>query len=161
MFCGQPLLTSWRTRHPAANYACGMPTHSVTITRTSLAQYRATNANGATLDFGSGDPTRFSPVELLLAAIGGCSSVDVDHMTSRRAEPEAFDVVVSGTKSTEGGNRMTDLEVTFRLRFPEGAAGDAARARVPAAVKASHDSACTVSRTIELGAPVAMTIESC
>jgi putative redox protein len=38
--------------------------------------------------------------------------------------------------------------------------GDAARAVLPDAVKKSHDRLCTVSRTVELGTPIATRIES-
>jgi hypothetical protein len=55
---------------------------------------------------------------------------------------------------------MEDVSVTFRLSFPTGEGGDAARALVPDAVKRSHERLCTVSRTVELGTPVAMRIES-
>jgi len=133
------------------------PTHRVTLTRLSEGVYEARNGRGTTLTVnGAG---HFSAIELLLAALGGCTSVDVDLMTTRRAEPEALEVVVSGTKATEGGNRMTDLQVSFRLRFPDGEDGDKARERVPRAVKTSHERHCTVSRTIEAGTPIAFTIE--
>lgn len=133
------------------------PTHSVTLTRLREGVYEADNGRGTTLTVnGAGN---FSAIELLLTALGGCTSVDVDLMTTRRAEPDVFEVVVSGTKSTEGGNHMTDLQVSFRLRFPEGADGDKARERVPRAVKTSHERHCTVSRTIEAGTPIAFTIE--
>ncbi|MDO5534459.1 MAG: OsmC family protein [Propionibacteriaceae bacterium] len=133
------------------------PGITVTLSRRDLMAYTATNGRGASIEVGG--EGNFSPVELLLAAIGGCTAVDVDVMTSRRAEPEAFEVEVSGTKSTEGGNHLTDLEVTFRLRFPEGADGDQARERIEPAVKASHERDCTVSRTVELGTPVAFSVE--
>ena len=136
-----------------------MPTDShrkVTITRTSAGRYTAVNERGGTLEFGSGDVDDFTPVELLLAAIGGCTAVDVDIFTTRRAEPESFVVQVDGEKMRDdGGNRMQDLSVTFQLRFPEGEGGDAARALVPDAVQRSHDRLCTVSRTVELGTPIA------
>ena len=38
--------------------------------------------------------------------------------------------------------------------------GDTARALVPHAVQRSRDRLCTVSRTVELGAPIATYIES-
>ena len=44
------------------------------------------------------------------------------------------------------------------MRFPAGAGGDAARDLLPGAVRRSHDSLCTVSRTVELGTPVANVI---
>jgi uncharacterized OsmC-like protein len=133
---------------------------SVTITRTSAGRYTAVNGRGGTLDFGTGDVDDFTPVELFLAGLGGCTAVDVDVFTTRRAEPESFVVQVDGEKvRDEGGNRMEELSVTFRLRFPQGEGGDAARALVPEAVKRSHDRLCTVSRTVELGAPVDTRIE--
>ena len=133
------------------------PVTSVTLTRRDLMAYTATNGRGASIEVGG--EGNFSPVELLLAAIGGCTAVDVDVMTSRRATPEVFEVVASGRKVTEGGNHMEDLQVTFRLRFPEGADGDKARERIQPAVTASHERDCTVSRTVELGTPIAFVVE--
>lgn len=133
------------------------PATTVTLTRRDLMQYVATNGRGATIQIGG--EGNFSPVELLLAAIGGCTAVDVDVMTSRRAEPEVFEVVSSGRKMTEGGNHMEDLTVTFRLRFAEDADGDKARSRIEPAIKASHERDCTVSRTVELGTPIAFVVE--
>jgi len=134
---------------------------TVSITRTSAGRYTAVNSRGGTLDLGTGDVDDFTPVELLLTAIGGCTAVDVDVLTTRRAEPESFVVQVDGDKvRDEGGNRMEDLSVTFRLKFPQGKDGDAARALLPEAVQRSHDRLCTVSRTVELGTPVATRIET-
>lgn len=130
---------------------------TVTLTRRDLTVYEASNGRGATVTVGG--EGNFSPVELLLAAIAGCTSVDVDIMTSRRATPEVFEVTAAGTKSTEGGNHLEDLSVTFRLRFPEGAAGDQARARIQPAVRASHERDCTVSRTVELGTPITFVVD--
>jgi len=134
---------------------------TVTITRTSAGRYTAVNGRGGVLDFGTGEVDDFTPVELFLAAIGGCTAVDVDILTTRRAEPESFVVQVDGEKNEggEGGNRMEELSMTFKLRFPEGEGGDAARALLPDAVKRSHDRLCTVSRTVELGTPVATRVE--
>ncbi len=134
---------------------------AISITRTSAGHYTAVNGRGGTLDFGTGDVTDFTPVELLLAAIGGCTAVDVDIFTTRRAEPDSFVVDVSGNKvRDEDGNRMEGLSVTFRVAFPDGEGGDAARALLPEAVRRSHDRLCTVSRTVELGTPVESRIEA-
>src|SRR3972149_4639197 len=57
---------------------------SVRLTRESKGVYVATNEKGGTLRFGPGVDLGFSPVELLLAAVAGCSGIDVDYMTSRR-----------------------------------------------------------------------------
>ncbi len=131
----------------------------VTLTRLQTGVYRATNARGGTLDFGSNAGDGFSPVELLLAAIGGCSAVDVDVVTGRRAEPETFDVDIDATYvRDDAGNRLTDLALTFRVTFPEGPDGDKARDMVPRAARTSHDRTCTVSRTIELGTPITVRV---
>jgi putative redox protein len=137
------------------------PHRTVSITRTSTGRYTAANGRGALLEFGTGDVDDFTPVELFLAAIGGCTAVDVDIFTTRRCEPESFVVEVGGDKvRDEGGNRMEDLSVSFRLTFPEGEGGDAARALLPEAVQRSHDRLCTVSRTVELGTPVTTRIQA-
>jgi putative redox protein len=136
------------------------PRRAVSVERLSTGVYRATNARGGTLEFGSAAGEGFTPVELLLAALAGCTAVDVDVVTARRAEAERFVVDAEATYvRDEGGNRLTDLAVTFHLAFPEGEAGDAARAVVPAAVRTSHDRTCTVSRTVETGTPVAIRVE--
>ena len=133
---------------------------SVRIERESAGRYVAHNGRGATLRFGNGDD-EFSPVELLLAAIGGCTAIDTDVATSRRTEPDEFALTVSGDKVSDpdSGNRMEDLTVTFTVRFPEGEQGDVARAILPRTVALSHDKLCTVSRTVELGTPVRMVVE--
>ena len=133
---------------------------TVTVRRTAPGRYAATNARGGELAFGMGEGSDFSPVELLLVAIGGCTAIDVDILTSRRAEPEEFEVAVEADKVRDDeGNHLSDIALTFRIRFPEGEAGDAARARLPGAAARSHDRLCTVSRTVELGAPVTFRIE--
>ena len=84
----------------------------------------------------------------------------MDILTSRRAEPDSFVVVVDAQKvRDEAGNRLTDLQVTFRIAFPDGEQGDKARALLPDAARKSHDRLCTVSRTVELGTPIATRIE--
>ncbi|MFB7506126.1 OsmC family protein, partial [Streptomyces broussonetiae] len=109
---------------------------------------------------GAAGDTEFTPVELLLAALGGCTAVDVDVATSRHAEPTVFTVAVQGTKvDDELGNRLTDLAVTFHVTFPDGEGAERARAILPRAVKTSHDRLCTVSRTVETGTPVRATVE--
>jgi putative redox protein len=130
---------------------------SVRIERVSTGKYLVHNQRGGTLPVGGDD---FTPVELLLAAIGACTSMDTDTVTSRRAEPTRFTVTVSGDKVSdkEQGNRMTNLSVTFDVAFPEGPAGDEARTLLPRTVKLSHDRLCTVSRTVELGTEVRSTI---
>ncbi|MET8352110.1 OsmC family protein [Micromonospora sp. NPDC005206] len=131
---------------------------SVEIERTGLGNYVARNIRGGSLSMGTGEDASFTPVELLLAAIGGCTAVDVDHITSRRAEPTRFSVDVTGDKIRDeaGGNRMQNLRVEFTVTFPVGADGDRAREALPRSLQQSHERLCTVSRTVELGTPVSI-----
>ena len=104
---------------------------------------------------GTGADADFTPTELLLVAIGSCTSIDVDILTSRRSQPDSFGVTVDAEKVRDDeGNRLVDIAVTFALEFPAGEAGDAARAVLPDAVQRSHDRICTVGRTVEVGTPI-------
>jgi putative redox protein len=132
----------------------------VTVERTANTRYTVTNDRGGHITIGHGEGTDFTPVDLLLAAIGGCTAIDVDILTSRRAEPDRFAVEVGAEKVRDAdGNHLTDITVTFRIAFPDGEAGDKARAILPDAVRQSHERLCTVSRTVELGTPITPVIE--
>jgi putative redox protein len=104
----------------------------IRLDRIANSKYTASNERGGQVSMGTGEDADFTPVELLLAAIGGCTAVDVDILTSRRAEPDRFEVTVDADK---------------------------ARALLPDAVRMSHDRLCTVGRTVELGTPIATRIE--
>lgn len=133
---------------------------SIDLTRIGAERYKATNDRGGVLPIGSGGDPDFTPVELLLAAIAGCSAIDVDLITGKRATPEAFDVRAEGHKvRDEQGNHLVGLRVTFDVTFPEGEAGDRAREALPRAVRQSRDRLCTVGRTVAVGAPIEYVIE--
>lgn len=135
----------------------GLGHREVELTRTAHGEFDARNVRGGTIHLGTGESPDFTPVELLLTAIAGCSAVDVDFITSKRAEPESFEVHSAGEKlKDELGNHLGGLEVTFTVRFPAGEAGDRARDMLPRAIAMSHDRLCTVSRTVQLGTPVTM-----
>jgi putative redox protein len=136
------------------------PDAVVHLVRTAEGRYLAMNRNGVELELGRADDV-FSPVELLLAAIAGCTAIDLDLATTRHAEPESFKVGVDAVRSTEGGNHLEDIHVTFSLRYPETEGGDVARSMVERVVKLSREKLCTVSRTIESGTPVETTVKFC
>ncbi len=129
---------------------------AVELTKIGDERYKATNARGGETFFGSGgeDPD-FTPVEMFLASIAACTALNVDGISGKRATAERFDMTVSGDKvRDESGNHLVNLSVTFDIHFPEGEAGDAARAVLPRALEQSRDRLCTVSRTVELGEPI-------
>lgn len=132
----------------------------VRLTRTGAHRLRATNPRGATLDIGDGSDDDFTPVELLLAASAACAALDVEAITRRLAAPDRMDLHATGEKvRDEDGNHLASVEVTFTVRFPEGAAGDRARERLPEAVTRSRDWLCSVSRTVALPTPVVFHLE--
>lgn len=131
------------------------PSRAIDLTKIGPDRYRATNGRGGVLPIGSGNDPDFTPVELLLAALAGCSAIDVDLITGKRSTPTSFAVRCVGTKVRDGGgNHLEDLRVIFEVRFPEDEGGDAARAVLPRALDQTRDRLCTVGRTVALGTPV-------
>lgn len=134
----------------------GLGHRSVGLTRVSKGVFDVTNVRGGVMRIGGGETSDFTPVELFLAAIAGCSAVDVDFITAKRAEPESFTVEMSGEKlRDEQGNHMGGLTMRFSVTFPEGEGGDAAREILPRTIQQIQDRLCTVARTVTLGDPVA------
>ncbi len=118
-----------------------------------------TNERGASITIGDGSTDDFTPVELLLAAVAGCSAIDVDFITSKRAEAERFVVASRGTKvRDEDGNHLTDVVADFDVTFADDEGGAKAAEVLPSAVAKSRDRLCTVSRTVALPTPVAFTL---
>lgn len=135
----------------------------IDLTKIGGGRFKATNARGGVLPIGSGGDPDFTPVELLLAALAGCSAIDVDLITGKRAAATGFEVVAEGDKvRDEDGNHLVNLRLTFDVRFDgnddgsdDGSdAGDAARAVLPRSIAQSRDRLCTVGRTVQLGAPI-------
>jgi putative redox protein len=133
---------------------------SVSIARTGPHTFEAVNSRGSRLVLGEGDTDAFTPIEVLLAATAACSAMDVDYITSRRAEPDVFEVEVSAPKlHDEQGNHLGEIELAFRVRFPAGADGDRARSVLNRALAQSRDRLCTVSRTVQLPTPVTYLVD--
>jgi putative redox protein len=131
----------------------------VTVERIAVGRFTVADARGGRITLAA-DGADFMPTELLLAAIGGCTAIDVDALTSRRAEPERFEVLAGADKVRDSaGNHLTDISVTFRIGFPAGEQGNRAQAVLPYVVQRSHDWLCTVGRTVELGTPITTRIE--
>jgi uncharacterized OsmC-like protein len=128
---------------------------SISLTRIGEGRYKATNGRGGVLPIGSGGDPDFSPVELLLAAIAGCSAIDVDLITGKRADAVTFDLTAEGHKvRDEQGNHLVGLKVTFEVAFPEGEDGDRAREALPRSLQQTRDRLCTVGRTVAIGEPI-------
>ncbi|WP_166138510.1 OsmC family protein [Nocardioides ochotonae] len=125
---------------------------SIELARDGDLHFVATNRRGGTLAIGSGEDDDFTPVELLLAGLAACGAIDLESVTAKRAPFSAFAARGEGHKiRDEQGNRMVDLAVTFDVAFPEGEAGDRARAVLERTVEQVQDRLCTVGRTVTVG----------
>lgn len=142
--------------HPSGSPETPSPDlRRVDLTKIGEDRYKATNDRGGVLPMGRGEDPDFTPVELLLAAIAGCSGIDVDLITRKRAAATSFEVHAEGRKIRDDqGNRLVDMKLTFEVRFPDGEAGDRARAMLPRAISQSRDRLCIVGRTIQVGGPI-------
>ena len=131
----------------------------VDLTRSRKARYVATNRRGGTIEVGEADDAAFTPTELLLTALAACAAMDVDYIVGKRAEADSGRLRASAHRvRDDGGNHLVDIELSIDLRYPEGDAGDAARAVLPRAVQQSSERLCTVGRTVQLPSPVVATI---
>jgi putative redox protein len=152
----------WRLLCPggAGEVGYGVGMSEETLRRLDLTQigdhrYTAVNVRGGVLPIGSGDDSDFTPVELLLASLAGCTAIDVGLITGKRASPDAFDVHVEGHKvRDDDGSHLVGLQVTVSIRFPEGEDGDRAREVLPRAIRQTADRLCTVGRTLQLGSTI-------
>lgn len=129
---------------------------AIALTRKGLHHYVATSqATGASIEFGKGDGL-VTPVELLLAAIAGCTGYDMDGPATRRSEPDTFEADVESRmlKDDAGAQHLEDITVTWHLRYPDTEGGRQAQQLLPQLLRQSHDRLCTVSITIERGTPI-------
>lgn len=125
----------------ASSYAVQVSTDGNEIT--------ARNARGGVVTIGTGGDEQFNPVELLLAALGGCAAIDVSTTSrKRRHDVGPFEIEVSGDRAEDA--RLERITVTYKLadEFP------ADDPEVRTAVRLTKEVLCTVSRTLEHGAPV-------
>jgi putative redox protein len=128
---------------------------TVQLSRLGRQHIQATNSRGGTLSVGDTEGGEFTPVELLLVAIAGCTALDVDAITVKRSEPARFLLTCSGHKTKSAhGNHITDIQVDFDVEFPDNEGGRAAADVLEIAIRRSHDRLCTVTRTVELATTV-------
>jgi uncharacterized OsmC-like protein len=124
----------------------------VTVERTESG-YRATNASGATIEFGT--EGTFSPVELMLAALGGCNIVTVEPLTAQRGH-RLTKLAATMTAEKIKPNKIGPITLTYDVEMP---AGDAeADAIFHGVAERVHKKACTVSTALEEETPVILVL---
>ena len=101
-------------------------TRSVTVRMTADLTYSAQNPQGHTVHIDMNDPELKqgqSPMELLLSALGGCTSVDaVVMMKKKRREIIDFFVEVEGLRNDGVPGYYTDITLHFVLVSPDATA---------------------------------------
>jgi putative redox protein len=119
---------------------------SVRVERTDDGGFVARNRRGAEVAIGgASDDGVFSPVELLLAALGGCEIVTVEPLTADRGHRL---VKLAATVEAEkvAPTRLGAITVTYDVELPPGD-DDAAKVFTDVAHRV-HENHCTVGRAL-------------
>lgn len=133
-----------------------MADYTSAVRRTGPYAFTATASSGAEVQMATrGTPGAFSPVELLLASLGGCAAFGVERFVTRRAgEPTRLDVDLTGELETPTSSRLTRITVTYDVEGPDGSVPDDT---LTAAVRFAHTRSCTVSIALHDGVEVETT----
>jgi putative redox protein len=118
---------------------------SVRVERTEDG-FVARNDRGAEVLMGTGDEQGvFTPVELLLAALGGCNIVTVEPLTAQRGHRMVRLAMTVQAEKVEA-SKLGPITITYDVELPE---GDEKAAEVLRAVaQRVEEKYCTVSRAL-------------
>lgn len=95
------------------------------------------------------------PTELLLAALGGCSGMDVVSILKKmRVEFDRFDMAIEADEGTEHPKSFTTFRMVYRLWGT-----DVPEDKYRRAVELSQTTYCSVSALYKKGAPVTYRLE--
>ncbi|HEY2948319.1 MAG TPA: OsmC family protein [Micromonosporaceae bacterium] len=118
---------------------------TVNVVRTG-GGFEATNERGARVAIGSSDDEGvFSPVELLLAALGGCEIVTVEPLTTKRGH-RLLRLAIEVHAEKLAPTKLGPITTAYDVELPP---GDEKAAEVFVAVAHRvHDQYCTVGRAL-------------
>ncbi|MCP2348931.1 putative OsmC-like protein [Nonomuraea roseoviolacea subsp. carminata] len=120
------------------------------VERTDDGGFRATNARGAEVRMGGGDEDGvFTPVELLLAAVGGCNIVTVEPLTAQRGH-RLVRLAMTVESEKVQPNLLGPVTITYDVELPS----EEADAVYRAVAQRVHEKYCTVSRSLQEGTEV-------
>ena len=106
---------------------------------------RTDSGHDVVVDNAAGD-TGPRPTDLVLAALAGCTAMDVvDILAKKRQAVDRYSVEVSGTQREKAPNVFLDITVTHVVE------GDVATAAVIRSIELSATRYCTVSAQIAAG----------
>ncbi|PKW19023.1 OsmC family protein [Saccharopolyspora spinosa] len=133
-----------------------MSSTPVEVTRTGQHTFTATNPRGGEVKIGREDaPDAFTPGELLLAAIAACSAVTSENLLVRRLGEDAkVTVHADRTKVPEDKHKFASVQVSFDVDL----SGVEDNGKLVDAVQRAIEKYCTVSRSVEEGTPIELSL---
>ena len=126
-----------------------------TVRHVAGSKFDATSASGHTVRLESGArDTGGSPMEMLLASLGGCSAVTVVEFLEKMRQPfTSFEVEVSGERADEPPRVYTKIHAHYRV------GGDVDEGRVARAIALTENKYCSVYTMLAATAEMSHTIE--
>lgn len=136
-----------------------MSSTPVEVRRTGDHSYTATNGRGGSVQIGTdGVPDSFTPGELLLAAIAGCSGLTGENLLTRRIGDSAeVTVYADRTKAPEDPKKFASVQVSFDVDLSS-IADEGERGKLLDAVERAIERSCTVSRSVQESTPITLTL---
>jgi uncharacterized OsmC-like protein len=130
----------------------------VEVSRSGEHRFVATNERGASVEIGrDGAEGAFTPGELLLAAVAGCSAVTSENLLIRRlGEHASLTVRADRTKNPEDEHKFAAIQAAFDVDLSAIPEDD--RAKLVAAVERAVEKYCTVSRSVEESTPIELSL---
>lgn len=97
----------------------------------------------------------FSPMQLLLAGIGGCSAIDIIGILKKQKQPlQDLQVIVDGNKQSAGTySKFKTIQLNFIFT------GDLEEKKVERAIDLSLEKYCSVSKALEKGSDISYSYE--
>ena len=122
--------------------------------------FRSKNEDGCTIetdgspDIG-GENKGFRPMQLLLAAVGSCSSIDIISILKKQKQPlEDLKVAIDGKReSGQVPSLFTGIHLHFKIF------GDVDETKAKRAIDLSLDKYCSVAKTLEKTATITSSFE--
>lgn len=136
-----------------------MSSTPVRVQRDGEHRFTATNERGARVAIGrDGAENAFTPGELLLAAIASCSAVTSENLLTRRLG-ESLELAVNADrdKDPDDPHKFSSVQVSFDVDLST-LEEEGQRDALVDAVHRAIERVCTVSRTVETGTPITVTL---
>ena len=122
-------------------------------TTDSLKRYVAKNENGKSIKL-SGDGSAPGPMQVLLMAIAGCSTIDIVMILEKmRQKVTDVKVEVDGTRRDEIPRTYTNIHLHYKIY------GEVKEVKAARAVELSIQKYCSVSKMVEKQAEISSSFE--